>query len=170
MAYHFSPLLKKKRLHLSKRIKRILVYRIVSVSSEYLIVYALTGSFLIPAITTPFCIVVQRRNIKAKPVGPYHRGNGKAKKPKLNYDIYSSLMDKDREMVLLSKTNPVINIHPKKLGGYSPFHGLGGSRRTPTGVKLSLLLKLYYSYSGLVSFGRKTKTRSLTLDGIGNAA
>jgi hypothetical protein len=46
-------------MKLSKRIKRILVYRIVSVASEYFIVYVATGgSIIIPMFTTPICIVV----------------------------------------------------------------------------------------------------------------
>ena len=48
----------RKSLTISKRMKRILLYRVVSVLSEYGIVYIFTGSLLIPAITTPFCIIV----------------------------------------------------------------------------------------------------------------
>jgi hypothetical protein len=46
-------------MNISKRVKRVLVYRILSVASEYLIVYVATGgSIIIPMVTTPICIVV----------------------------------------------------------------------------------------------------------------
>jgi len=43
---------------ISNKLKRVIIYRILSVFSEYAIVYAATGSFVIPIFTTPICIIV----------------------------------------------------------------------------------------------------------------
>ena len=45
-------------VHKENRLKRVISYRLLSISSEYLIVYLVTGSLLIPIITTPICVVV----------------------------------------------------------------------------------------------------------------
>ena len=45
-------------LERENRLKRVIIYRIASISSEYLIVYLVTGSLFIPIITTPICVVV----------------------------------------------------------------------------------------------------------------
>jgi len=37
--------------------KRILTYRFLAIGTEFLIVFFATGSIVIPAITTPICIV-----------------------------------------------------------------------------------------------------------------
>jgi len=38
--------------------RRIVTYRILSIVSEFIIVWIVTGSLLIPSITTPICILV----------------------------------------------------------------------------------------------------------------
>jgi hypothetical protein len=38
--------------------KRILAYRTLSIGTEFLIVFFVTGSIVIPTITTPTCIVI----------------------------------------------------------------------------------------------------------------
>ena len=45
-------------LERENRLKRVIIYRIASISSEYLIVYLVTGSLLIPIVTTPICVIV----------------------------------------------------------------------------------------------------------------
>ena len=37
--------------------KRIIAYRVLSITSEFIVVLLVTGSLLIPSITTPICIV-----------------------------------------------------------------------------------------------------------------
>lgn len=41
-----------------QRLKRILIYRGVSVISEYLIVLVVTGNYVYGLITTPICVAV----------------------------------------------------------------------------------------------------------------